>query len=369
MRPTKTIEQCINKDFSVDKIKTSEYKESWDFAVIDQWKDLIAWYYSWNKQIYNWELPTIIYWDHTNIVKYIDFPFICWADWVKVLTPKKDIYAKYFYYVLNCVKPETQWYRRHYPLLKNIHIPLPPLETQKTIVAKLDQMFAELDQTKSEIQKNLDNTDELWKSALNQTFQGDWEMKKLGEMAEIQNWWTPKTEKKEYWDWDILWITPKDMWELNSRYIDDTSRKISNLWLSNSSAKLLPIKSVILSSRAPIWYVAINTKPISTNQGCKWIIPNDNLKAEYLYYFLILSNKLLNSLGSGATFKELSSSKLWVVEIPVPPLSEQEKIVEHLDQVLKEVKALKSQYQSQLDNLEELKKSMLDKAFRWEIGE
>ena len=253
--------------------------------------------------------------------------------------------------------------------LKLIQIPLPPIETQKAIVAKLDQIFAELDQTKSEIQKNLDNTDELWKSALNQAFQGDWEMKKLGEVAEIQNWWTPKTEKKEYWDWDILWITPKDMWELNSKYVEDTSRKISKLWLNNSSAKLLPINSVILSSRAPIWYVAINTKPISTNQGCKWIIPNDNLKAEYLYYFLILSNKLLNSLGSGATFKELSSSKLWEVEIPVPPLSEQEKIVEHLDQVSKEVKELKSQYQSQLDNLEELKKSVLDKAFRWELEE
>jgi type I restriction enzyme S subunit len=69
--------------------------------------------------------------------------------------------------------------------LRLIEIPLPPLETQKAIVAKLDQIFAELDQTKSEIQKNLDNTDELWKSALNQAFQGDWEMKKLGEMAEI----------------------------------------------------------------------------------------------------------------------------------------------------------------------------------------
>ncbi|MBR7037354.1 restriction endonuclease subunit S [bacterium] len=66
-----------------------------------------------------------------------------------------------------------------------MEIPLPPLETQKAIVAKLDQIFAELDQTKLEIQKNLDNTGELWKSALNQAFQGDWEMKKLEEIYDI----------------------------------------------------------------------------------------------------------------------------------------------------------------------------------------
>ena len=96
--------------------------------------------------------------------------------------------------------------------LKLIEIPLPPLETQKAIVAKLDQIFAELDQTKSEIQKNLDNTDELRKSALNQAFQGDWEMKKLGEVCDKITDWSHNPPK---------WIEYSDYVMISSRNIDD----------------------------------------------------------------------------------------------------------------------------------------------------
>ena len=352
MRPTKTIEQCIDKNFTVDKIKTSEYKESWDFAVIDQGKDLIAWYYSWNKQIYNWELPTIIYWDHTNIVKYIDFPFICWADWVKVLTPKKEIYAKYFYYVLSCVKPETQWYRRHYPLLKNIEIPLPPLETQKAIVAKLDQIFAELDQAKSEIQKNLDNTDELWKSALNQAFQWDWEMKKLGEICEnFDNQRKPVTAgDRKKWIYPYYWAS----WIVD--YVDNYIYDWDYLLVSEDWANLLARSTPIAFSIS--WKNWVNNHA----HVLKFWNMTTQLFVERFLNFIDLSDYVTWSAQPKLNQKNLND-----IKIPVPPLSEQEKIVEHLDQVSKEVKELKSQYQSQLDNLEKLKKSVLDKAFKWEI--
>lgn len=150
----------------------------------------------------------------------------------------------------------------------------------------------------------------------------NWQTKKLGEVCEIFNGGTPDTKIDEFWGGKHLWITPKDMGKLDDIYVDDTVRKITDAGLKNSSAKILPINSIILSSRAPIGHLAINTKEIATNQGCKGIVPKKGLATLFLFYFLKNSVKLLNSLGSGTTFKELSGSKLAEVQIPLPPLHE-----------------------------------------------
>lgn len=243
----------------------------------------------------------------------------------------------------------------------DIEIPLPPLETQKVIVAKLDQIFAELDQTKSEIQKNLDNTDELWKSALNQAFRGDWEMKKLGEVCEVIAWQSPESDYyNESWEWlpFFQWKT-----EFTEKYLWEPKK-----WTTKTTKESLK-NDILMSVRAPVWPVNINW----FEKICIWrwlcaIRPWNNVKLDYVFnYLLSIQDKI--SWNRGSVFDSINRNQIESIEIPVPPLSEQEKIVEHLDQVSKEVKALKSQYQSQLDNLEELKKSVLDKAFRWELGE
>lgn len=159
-----------------------------------------------------------------------------------------------------------------------------------------------------------------------------WKVERLGNVCDIYNGGTPDTKVAKYWGGDILWITPKDMGQLEDIYVDDTSRKITKEGLKNSSAKALPPNSVILSSRAPIGHLAINTKEITTNQGCRGIVPHKELLSLYLYYFLKNSVDLLNSLGSGTTFKELSAGKLAEVEIPIPPLPEQQRIVALLDE-------------------------------------
>ena len=161
-----------------------------------------------------------------------------------------------------------------------------------------------------------------------------WEWVRIGDVSDIVNGGTPDTNKKEFWEGNILWVTPKDLGKLNSNFVDDTERKITNAGLKNSSAKILTENSVILSSRAPIGHLAINTKPISTNQGCKGITPYDGLNTKYLYYFLKKSVKLLNDLGSGTTFKELSGLKLSEVLIPLPPVAEQQLIVDKIEELL-----------------------------------
>jgi len=190
-----------------------------------------------------------------------------------------------------------------------------------------------------------------------------WESKKLGDVCDIVNGGTPKTSISEYWNGDNLWITPKDMGKHDSIYVEDTSRKITDEGMQNSSAKLFSAYSVVLSSRAPIGHLAINKKPISTNQGCKGIVPSDEINYLYLYYFLKNSVKLLNSLGSGTTFKELSSSKLKNVIIPIPPLEEQKQIVAKLDQCFEAIDKARANAAKNLENAKELFQSKLNDIF------
>ncbi|MCF8322236.1 MAG: restriction endonuclease subunit S [Flavobacterium sp.] len=191
----------------------------------------------------------------------------------------------------------------------------------------------------------------------------NWEIKKLSEICEIMNGGTPDTTIPKFWDGENLWITPKDMGKLESIYVDDTLRKITSEGLKNSSAKILPTNSIILSSRAPIGHLAINTKPISTNQGCKGLIPKKGIDTLFLYYFLSKSVELLNSLGTGTTFKELSGSKLGTVEIPLPPLPEQQRIVAILDEAFAAIAKAKANAEQNLKNAKELFESYLQGVF------
>lgn len=97
----------------------------------------------------------------------------------------------------------------------------------------------------------------------------NWTYKKLGQVSEIINGGTPKTSIPEYWEGDINWITPADLGKLTIPLVSDTPRKITKLGLDKSSAKLFPAFSVILSTRAPIGHLAINTVEMATNQGCR----------------------------------------------------------------------------------------------------
>ena len=190
-----------------------------------------------------------------------------------------------------------------------------------------------------------------------------WEIKTLGDVSEIMNGGTPDTTVPKFWDGQNLWITPKDMGKMEGIYVDDTLRKITDDGLKNSSAKILPPNSIILSSRAPIGHLAINTKPISTNQGCKGLVPKKGVDTLYLYYFLSKSVDLLNSLGTGATFKELSGSKLGTVEIPLPPLPEQQRIVAILDETFAAIAKAKANAEQNLINANELFECYLQGVF------
>lgn len=198
-----------------------------------------------------------------------------------------------------------------------------------------------------------------------------WQSKTIGEVCEVANGGTPKTGIKEFWNGVHLWITPAEMGKRTSPYVSETERQITDKGLGNSSAKLMPQKSVILSSRAPIGYLVINTEPMAFNQGCKGLIPSGNLHYKYLYYYLAGKVDLLNSLGTGATFKELSGGKLKEVPIPIAPFPEQQRIVTILDEAFAGIATATANAEKNLANARELFQNYLQSTFsnkgdRWE---
>jgi type I restriction enzyme, S subunit len=154
-----------------------------------------------------------------------------------------------------------------------------------------------------------------------------------------------------------MWITPAEMGRRSNPYVGETERQLTDVGLS--AANLLPSRSVILSSRAPIGHLVINTVPMATNQGCKGLVPKSNLDHKYLFYYLGSIVGLLNDLGTGATFKELSGGKLKEVPIPLPSLPEQQRIVAILDDAFAGLAIATANAEKNLKNARELFESYL----------
>ena len=172
-------------------------------------------------------------------------------------------------------------------------------------------------------------------------------MVRLGDVCEVVLGGTPKTGITEYWDGDIPWLTPGDMGKITQMYVDASNckRKISQLGLDNGST-LCPARSVILSTRAPIGYAFVNSVPMATNQGCKTLVPSDDVYPEYLCFNLLGRTDELNELGTGTTFKELATGRLKAMTLPLPPLSVQREIVARLERELAAVEKMKKGFEA-----------------------
>lgn len=151
---------------------------------------------------------------------------------------------------------------------------------------------------------------------------------KLKNVTTIVNGSTPSTSNAGNWDGDISWITPKDLSNFHGRFIDRGERNITKAGYDSCSTTMVPKNTVLLTSRAPIGYLAIANDSLCTNQGFKSLICNENrLLPLYLYYWLSTKVEYLRSISGGATFKELSKTSLEEVEIDLPDIATQRHIV------------------------------------------
>ena len=189
-------------------------------------------------------------------------------------------------------------------------------------------------------------------------FTDDWEQRKLGEAAEIIGGGTPSTQISNYWNGDINWYTPAEI--SNFIYTRKSKRKISMEGLENSSARLLPVGTVLFTSRAGIGKTAILSKEGTTNQGFQSIVPNKKLLDSYFIFSLTNELKKYGEThGAGSTFIEISGRELAKAPLKLPALKEQKKI----GGLLHQVDELIFLQQRKLDLLKQFKKGLLQKMF------
>ena len=226
---------------------------------------------------------------------------------------------------------------------------MPKKKTALTIEERLQQALVPAEEQPYEVPEN-------------------WVWVRLGEVTKVVGGGTPSTSKKEYYDeGNISWLSPVDLSNYNGIYISRGNKMITLEGLNNSSAKLLPKDTVCLTSRAPIGYVAIAEKELCTNQGFKSFLPSPTYLAKFLYWYLKGNKELLESKASGTTFLELSASKAATIEFPLPPISEQQRIVERIEELFAKLDEAKERLQKAADSFAVRKAAILHKAFTGEL--
>ncbi|WP_138205112.1 restriction endonuclease subunit S [Haloimpatiens lingqiaonensis] len=190
----------------------------------------------------------------------------------------------------------------------------------------------------------------------------EWEVKPLKRVFKIVNGGTPSSSEENYWNGEIVWITPNDLSKLTEVYIKDSERKITEDGLYNCSAKKVPMNSIIISTRAPIGYVAIAGVDLCTNQGCKSLVPTKVINHEYFYYWIYSISFYLNALGQGTTFMELSNSSLSMVELLIPSMNEQKAIANFLYEKTAEIDALIADKEKVIELLQEKRQAIISEA-------
>lgn len=186
-----------------------------------------------------------------------------------------------------------------------------------------------------------------------------WESVELGEVCEILSGSTPSRTKPNYWNGDIPWVTPKDLSGLSSKYLNSVPEYITDEGYKSCSTKMLPPKSLVFSSRAPIGHLAITKFSLCTNQGFKSMVPSDKVNVDYLYYCIKANTEKIKQLGRGATFKEVSKSNLAKFKIPLPPLPEQRRLAARLDKA----DALRQKSRAVVETYAELGRSVFLEVF------
>ena len=191
---------------------------------------------------------------------------------------------------------------------------------------------------------------------------GHWEVSSLKRSFQIVGGSTPKSENEFYWDGDILWATPSDLSKRESLYLHKTLRTITAHGLASCGTTLVPMGSIILSTRAPIGSLAIAAAPMCTNQGCKSLVPAESADASYFAYLLTVSSTELNIRGKGTTFLELSADELGAFKTPSPPHAEQTQIAAFLDRETAKIDELVAEQRRLMALLKEKRQAVISHA-------
>lgn len=248
-------------------------------------------------------------------------------------------------------------------ILKRVPLTIPPLLEQKAIAAVLSRLDDKIDLLHRQNQTLETMAETLFRQWFVEEAQEDWEEAILDDVISVKGGTTPSTKWPEYWDGTIHWTTPRDLSSHNSVFLFDTERKITEKGLSQIGSGLIPVGTVLLSSRAPIGYLAITDIPVAINQGyiaivCDKLIPN-----YFMYLWCKANMDAIKNAGNGSTFEEISKSSFKALGLVLPPKN---KLMEFDKAVLPSFKKIRTN-KRQIHTLEKLRDTLLPKLMSGEV--
>lgn len=368
---------------SKKKIQQKKYLKDGAWTIIDQGKQEVGGYTNDEALLYSGILPVIIFGDHTRCIKYIDFPFAQGADGVKVLRPKSFYSPKLFYYALQSVEIPNLGYRRHFPIFDRFAIPLPPLSEQQRIVERIESLFSKLDEAKEKAQEVIDSFEIRKAAILHKAFSGEltakwreengvgiesWERKRISECCKLGSGGTPSRKKPNYYTGDIPWIKTG---EINWNTVNYSEESITQEAIDNSSTKVYAPGAVLVAmygmgiTRGKAAILGIEA---ATNQAVCVLQPKGYLFNRYLYFFFMCNYWDIREQAVGGNQLNLSATIIGKLNIDIPNLEEQYVITELLDSIIEKEYQTKQIAESVIDQIDAMKKAILARAFRGELG-
>ncbi|MDD6357690.1 MAG: restriction endonuclease subunit S [Bacteroidales bacterium] len=371
--PTYKLGEIIDKVPIEFKVKQKDYLPKGKFPVVDQGQDLIGGFVDDESLLVKTELPIIVFGDHTKAKKFIDFPFVAGADGTKIIKPKKDFFIepKLFYWFLHCVKFPDKGYARHFQYLLKSDIAVPPLATQQAIVTRIETLFAELDKAVQHLRTAQQQLKTYRQAVLNHWLNNDdgkWEMVKLGEVAEIKRGRSkhrPRNDKSLFGG-KYPFIQTGEIREANGGTITTYTQTYSEKGLEQS--RLWPKGTLCLTIAANIAETAyLGFDACFPDSVVGILAQEDKLNLDYFNFFIQLVKQEIENKASATAQKNINVDFLENLNIALPPLTEQQRIVKEIESRLSQATASETYIENALQQAEALRQSILKKAFGGEL--
>ena len=242
--------------------------------------------------------------------------------------------------------------------LKESIVLAPPLLEQQAIVRYLDAKCSVIDEAIERHKKIIEKLEEYRKAHIFDAMGQCTATIPAKHVFRIYAGATPKSGESTYWDGDIAWVTPADF-KTEDHYVAGGKRSITEEGYASCNTTIVPSGSIIVSKRAPIGTVSINTTPLCTNQGCLSCVVMPNADVEFYYYALIYKAEHMQVLGAGTTFQEISSNSFANMKLPYASLDEQKVIAQKLNAIDTSIQAYKRKHITIIEKLEEYRKSII----------
>ena len=379
----KLVESFDNHTDSKKKIKQKDYLVKGKLAVVDQGQELIGGYTNDVEKSYSGALPIVIFGDHTRCIKFVDFPFAQGADGVKVLRPKPFYLPKAFYYALQSVNIPNLGYRRHFPLFNKFSIPLPPFAEQQRIVDRIESLFAKLDEAKEKAQAVVDSFETRKAAILHKAFTGELTAKWREEHGVGMESWEVRTLDSvcsSIFDGDHM---PPPKAESGIPFLVISNVNTGHLTFENTRFVPQEYYDTLSDTRKPqlgdVLYtlvgsfgipVVVNSKrPFCFQRHMALLRPID-VSPQFLWYILQTPEMYdkASSIATGTAQLTVPIKGLRAMTIPRPNIAEQVEIVRILDGFFAREQSAKEAAEAVLDQINLMKKSILARAFRGELG-